>query len=171
MTKVSDADLIENHGLLRSDPERYLALANAFVQQNPSNPDGYFSRHRAWMTLGRPDLALEDLDKSLNLEPHYVTFRSRGNVLRRMGRYAEAVDDFNRSEALDPIAWREAYGPLFRAECHARLGNEAAALADCAQLPSDHWTPGLHGAPAGTKAEVVAEVRRLAASTKRHSSG
>ncbi len=168
MSKRSDADLVENHDLLRSDPERYLALANAFVRQNPSHPDGYFSRHYAWMSLGRPDLALEDLDKSLSLEPHHVTLRSRGNVLRRLGRYAEAVDDFNRSEALDTTAWKEAYGPLFRAECHARLGNEAAALADCAQLPPDHWTPGLHGAPAGTKAEVIAEIRSLAASAKRH---
>lgn len=171
MDKVSDADLLENHGLLRSDPERYLALANAFVHQNPSHPDGYFSRHHAWMNLGRPDLALADLDKSLSLQSHNVTLRSRGNVLRSMGRYAEAIEDFDRSEALDPIAWREAYGPLFRADCHARLGIEAAALADCDQLDSDHWTPGVHGAPAGTKAQVIAQVRRLAASSKRHSSG
>jgi tetratricopeptide (TPR) repeat protein len=123
------------------------------------------------MSLERPDLALADLDKSLSLESHNVTLRSRGNVLRSMGRYAEAIKDFDRSEALDPIAWREAYGPLFRADCHARLGIEAAALADCDQLDSDHWTPGVHGAPAGTKAQVIAQVRRLAASSKRHSSG
>ena len=169
MDKVSDIGLLENHGLLRSDPERYLALANAFVHQNPSHPDGYFSRHHAWMRLGRPDLALEDLDKSLSIERHHVTLRSRGNVLRRLGRYAEAVDDFDRSEALDPTAWRQAYGPLFRAECHARLGNEAAALSDCDQLYSDHWTPGVRGALAGTKVEVIAQVRRLAASAKRRS--
>ncbi len=166
MRKVSDSDLIENHALLRSDPERYLALVNAFVGQNPSHPDGYFSRHHAWMHLGRPDLALADLDESLSLDAHHVTFRSRGKVLRSMGRHADAIKDFDQSEALDPIAWREAYGPLFRADCHARLGNEAAALSDCDQLPSDHWTPGVFGTPAGTKAEVIEEVRRLAAAAK-----
>ncbi len=167
MDKVSEADLVENHGLLRTDPEYYLALVNAFVLQNPSNPDGYFSRHQAWMNLGRPDLALEDLNKSLSLEPHHVTLRSRGNVFRSMGRYAEAIEDFDRAEALDPVAWREAYGPLFRADCHARLGNEAAALSDCDKLSSDHWTTGVRGAPAGTKAEVIAQIRRLAAAGKR----
>jgi len=167
MPAVTDEDLLKSHDLLRSEPQRYLALANEVVRQDPSNPNGFFSRHHAWMQLGRPDLALEDLNRSMDLEAHYVTLRARGNVLRGLGRYAEAINDFDRSEALNPIAWQEAYGPLFRADCHARLGNETAALADCDCLPEDHWTPGVYGAPPGTKAEVIAQVRQLVASAKR----
>src|SRR5262249_57562613 len=110
----------ERHKLRRSDPERYHALANAFGDQNPLKPDGYFSRHHAWMHLGRPELALADLDKSLSLEPDNVTLRIRGKALRSMGRYAEAIKDFDRSEALHPTPSRTASRPLFRAACPAR---------------------------------------------------
>lgn len=58
------------------------------------------------------------------------------------------------------------FGPLFRADCHARLGDEAAALADCETMPDDHWTPGLFGTPVGTKQEVAAELRRRAAAAR-----
>lgn len=167
MTKVSDADLLKAHRLLRTDPEHYLALTNAFIRENPSCANGYLSRHHAWVKLGRADLALEDLNTSLALKVHHVTLRNRGHVLRSLERYAEALEDYNRSEALDPIAWKEEFGPLFRADCHARLGDEAAALSDCDQLRADHWTPGVHSTPAGTKAEVIAEIRRLAAVSKR----
>jgi hypothetical protein len=50
---------------------------------------------------------------------------------------------------------------------HARLGNEVAALACCAQLPDDFWTPGFEGAPGGGKAEIADELRRRAAQARR----
>ena len=61
------------------------------------------------------------------------------------------------------------YRGISLADCHARLGNLEAALADCAALRDDHWTPGVFGAPAGTKAEVTAEIRRLALALRRGS--
>jgi hypothetical protein len=47
------------------------------------------------------------------------------------------------------------------------VGDEASALDCCARLPDNHWTPGLDGAPAGNKAEVAAELRRIAAEARR----
>lgn len=170
MSKITHEDLSEHFALLRSDPEKYLELANQLVRQDPSDSDAYFSRHQAWNQLGRYDLAMADLDKSLSIEPHHVTYRARGNLLRKLGLYQEAIEDFNRSEVLMPEVWPVQFGPLFRAECHARLGNEEAALADCASLPDNHWTPGLHGAPAGDKQEVATELCRLAAAARRSSS-
>jgi tetratricopeptide (TPR) repeat protein len=155
-----------DHTLLRSDPDRYLALVQTYVQEHPSDPVGYFRRHHAWERLGRRDLALKDLDHCLRLEPDWITFLARGRLLRDMGRYENAISDFNRAEAADPEAWPTALGPLYRADCYARLGNEAAALADCARLPDDHWTPGVFGTPAGDKHEVTAEIREIA---RRHS--
>jgi predicted RNA polymerase sigma factor len=67
------------------------------------------------------DLALADLNKSLTLEDHFATHRARGNILRRLGRYREAVDAYNRSEQMAPIEWSSGFGPLFRADCHAHL--------------------------------------------------
>ena len=168
MTKVTHEDLSAQFKLRDTDPQKYLELADQLVEQNPSDSSAYFSRHQAWTRLGRYDRALVDLDKSLSIEPHYVTYRARGNLLRKLGRYREAIEDFNRSEALMPEVWSIQFGPLFRAECHARLGNEEAAMADCASLPDDHWTPGLHGAPAGDREEVAAELRRLAAKALRN---
>ena len=164
--KVTDDDLTRNFDLLRSDPEKYLELAEEFVRQNPDSRHAYFCRHQAWTHLGERELALADLDKALSLEQHHVTYRARGRLLRDMNRYDEAIEDFNKSEAMNPEAWLGGFGPLFRADCHARLGNPEAALADCATLRDDHWTPGVSGTPAGDKAEVTAEIRRLATSIR-----
>jgi tetratricopeptide (TPR) repeat protein len=160
--RVTRDDFTAQFDLLRSEPEKYLGLAEEFIRQNPDDSHGYFTRHWAWKRLGRMDLALADLDHSLRLEPHAVTFRARGSVYRAIGRNQEAVNDFDRSQSIDPESWAGSFGPLFRADCHAKLGNLEAALADCAALRDDHWTPGVFGAPAGTKAEVTAEIRRLA---------
>jgi len=166
MAKITHEDLSAQFGLQNTDPEKYLELANRLVQQDPSDGAAYFSRHQVWSRLGRYDHALADLDKSLNIEPDHVTYRARGNLLRKLGRYREAIEDFNRSEALAPEEWLIQFGPLFRAECHARLGNEDAALADCANLPEDHWTPGLLGAPAGSREEVAFKLRCIAAEAR-----
>jgi len=34
-------------------------------------------------------------------------------------------------------------------------------------LPDDFWTPGLDGAPAGDKAQVAEQLRRIAAEARR----
>lgn len=169
MSKISDEDLLQQHKLLRLDPQKYLAMVEEFIRRNPHDPNGYFRRHNAWDRLGRKDLALADLNRSLELEQHPITLKARGNLLRRLGRHREAIRDFDQVEALDPDLFVDSWGPLFRAECHARLGNERAALADCARLADDHWTPGLLDAPAGDKQQVIAEVRRLAAAARRQS--
>ncbi len=112
----------------------------------------------------------EDLNKSLTLEQHPITLKARGILLCDLGRYREAVRDFDQVEAPDPDLFVDSWCLLFRADCHARLGNEEAALTDCARLAENHWTPGLFGAPAGNKQEVMAEIRRLAATARTRSS-
>jgi tetratricopeptide (TPR) repeat protein len=160
--KVTRDDFSEHFALLRSEPEKYLELADEFIKQNPDDAHGYFTRHWAWKRLGRLDLALADLDRSVRIEAHSATFRARALVHRAMNRYCEAIQDFDQSLAMDQQAWMDDFSALFRADCHARLGNLEAALADCEALRDDHWTPGVFGAPAGTKAEVTAEIRRMA---------
>jgi tetratricopeptide (TPR) repeat protein len=179
MPKMTYDDLQEHFHLLRTAPEKYLVLAKELIYAEPDGSDGYWSRYQALTSLKRYEEALADLNKVLSIEraspdpdsfrcreKEWLTYLARGNVLRALGRYREALDDFNRTEVLDPDGWDGSFIPLFRAECHARLGNEEAALADCAALSDDHWTPGLLGAPMGNKAEVIAEVRRLAAEAR-----
>lgn len=163
---ITHDELTRNFHLLRSDPAKYLEMANQLVRENPDDRHAYFSRHQAWAQIGCRDLALADLDKSLSLEPHYVTHRARGKILRDMGRYREAIDAFNRCQEMDPIAWVNALGPLLRADCYANLGDEDAAIADCMSLRDEHWTPGIFGTPAGNKLEVATELRRIAAEAR-----
>ena len=163
---VTHDDIDRQFHLLRTDPQKFLALANKLVEQHPTDRKAYFSRHWAWSHLDRPDLALADLDKSLAFEDNFVTHRVKGRLLHSMGRYEEAVASLDRCERMEPESWAEALGPLIRADCHARLGNEAAALADCETLPDDHWTPGVFSLPAGNKREVAAELSRRAAAAR-----
>ncbi len=162
MPKMNWDDIEERFRLLRADPEKYLELAQEFVCNNPENADGYYYRYQAYDSLEHYQLALADLDKVLSLEPHSVVYAARGRVLCALGRYREALDDYNRAEALDPEGWAGAFGHLYRADCYARLGNEKAALEDCAELDDQHWTPGPYGAPAGSKQEVAYELQRRA---------
>jgi len=159
-------EVLAMHKMLRSDPARYLEIVNQWIADDPTNPSAYFDRHFAWMKIGEPQRALEDLNKVIELErvTHPVSFMSRAHVYRHLGEYEKAIDDFNRGEAIDPKEWQDsAFGPFFQADTHARLGNEAAALACCARLPDDFWTPGFEGAPGGNKAEIADELRRRAA--------
>jgi tetratricopeptide (TPR) repeat protein len=161
--KMTHDKLMQNFHLLQSNPSEYLRMANELVSQDPTDPHAYFSRHQAWVRLGKPERGLADLDKSLSLQKHYVTFRARGTALRQMGNYRAAINDYNTSEAMDPEAWKGGFGPFLRGDCYARLGDVESALADCAALPEEHWTPGLLGLPAGTKADVIVEIKRIAA--------
>lgn len=164
--KITHDDVDREFHLLRNEPEKFLELTNELVEQRPDDPQAYFSRHWAWENLGSNELALADLDKSLSLQNHYVTQRAKGRLLHGMRRYRDAVACLDQCEQMDPEHWLEAFGPLIRADCHARLGNEAAALADCNTLPDDHWTPGMFGLPAGNKPEVAAELSRRAAAAR-----
>jgi tetratricopeptide (TPR) repeat protein len=156
------------HNILRSDPQRYLRVVNEWLDEDPTNSHAYFDRHFGWMKIGEPQRALEDLNTAVKLAPEMAAFFSRGLVYRHLGQYEEALKDFDRGEAIDPKQWKDdVFGLFYQADTHARLGNESAALACCARLPDDFWTPGINGAPGGDKAEVADKLRRLAADARR----
>jgi tetratricopeptide (TPR) repeat protein len=147
------------HKILRSDPQRYLRIVNEWIRDSPANADAYFSRHFAWMKIGDPQRALDDLNQveKLHAEPEPLLLMSRGEVYRHIGEYEKALKDLNRAEVIDPRGWQDdiVFGLLYQADSHARLGNEAAALHCCSRLPDNFWTPGINGAPSGNKAEVT----------------
>jgi tetratricopeptide (TPR) repeat protein len=156
------------HDIRRSDPQRYLEIAEGWLRENPNSKDAYFGRHFAWMRLGEPRRALDDMNKVLELHPHPLAYISRAEVYKRLGEYRKALDDFARSEALIPEEWEDlAFGLLSQADCHARLGDEEKALACCARLPKDFWTPGLYGTPAGDQVAVAEKLKLIAAEARR----
>jgi tetratricopeptide (TPR) repeat protein len=161
-------EILELHELRRADPQRFLEVINERIRENPQNFRPYVTRHFVWSDLGEPRRALADMDKVIELAPTQAAFCCRGRVYRELGEHANALADFRRGEAIDPKEW-EAQGItlLYQADSHAHLGDEASALDCCARLPDNHWTPGLDGAPAGNKAEVAAELRRIPAEARR----
>jgi tetratricopeptide (TPR) repeat protein len=168
MRKMTPEKFAAEHKLFWKNPEKYIEMVNGFIRENPDDSTEYFSRHQAWARLGKLDKALEDLNQSISLEDKVISRLARGSILCRMGRYQEALGDFNRSEEFDPVGWADCWGPLYRANCHARLGDERAALADCERLPEDFWSPGIYGEPAGNKTEITAEIRRRARAAKQN---
>lgn len=155
------------HKILRSDPQRYFRIVNEWLDENPANFHAYFDRHFAWMKIGEPQRALEDLNKVIELDPSMAAFFARALVHRHLGQYEQALQDFDRGEAIDRGQWEEdVFGLFYQADTHARLGDEAAALAYCARLPDDFWTPGVYGAPAGGKADIAYKLRRTVADAR-----
>lgn len=107
------------------------------------------------------------MDKAIELKPEPVSFLFRGNVHRHLGQYRNAIEDYRRGEAIDPAQWEaDGFGLLMQADAHARLGELSDALECCRRLPSDFWTPGLKGAPAGDKAAVAERLKTLAAEAR-----
>jgi tetratricopeptide (TPR) repeat protein len=156
------------HKLLRSDPQRCLQIVNEWIVENPANSHAYFDRHFVWMKIGEPRRALDDLNKVIELDPEQVSFWTRGEVYRLLGEYEKALEDFERGEAINPAKWADdGFGLLFQADCHARMGDETAALSCCTRLPDDFWTPGLERAPSGGKAEIAQKLRQIAADARR----
>ena len=165
---ITSEEVSAFHQLLRTDPQRYLRVVNQWIAENPKNWHAYFDRHVYWMKLGEPQRALDDLNKVIELEPEPVAFIMRGEVYRFLGQYQKAVVDYAHAEALDPDDWQDnGFALLYQADAHAHLGNEAAALACCARLGDDFWTPGMNNTPPGGKAEIAQKLRQIAADARR----
>ena len=156
------------HDMRSSDPQSYLKIVDAWLTENPNNHQAYFDRHFAWINLGEPHRALADMDRVLELAPDSLAYFSRAEVHKHLGEYDKALDDFGRSEAMIPEEWEDlGFGLLQQADCHARLGDEANALACCARLTDDFWTPGIHHAPSGDKVAVAEKLKVIAAEARR----
>jgi tetratricopeptide (TPR) repeat protein len=156
------------HDLRRSNLQRYMEIVNEWLRENPRNPRAYFRRHYAWDDMGEPRRAIDDLTRAIQLAPkNQAIFCARGRIYRQLGEHENALADFCRGEAINPKVWEDQAITLFyQADSYAQVGDEANALACCERLPSDFWTPGFDGAPGGGKAEIAAELRRIAADAR-----
>jgi tetratricopeptide (TPR) repeat protein len=69
-------------------------------------PELYFSMGQACFMLKRYDLAISYFDKSLSIDKNYSSsYVGKGVVLRELGRYEEAIGEFNK--ALENILFHE----------------------------------------------------------------
>ncbi len=162
MAKIRPDENLRNWHLYKTDPQKYLDLCHRIVHEYPNDPCAYGSRHAAWLRVGRPDKALEDIETAIRMRPDSSNFARRGELLYLQGKNEAALEDFDRAEILDPADWPESFGPIYRAQIHAHLGNLEAALRDCQSINDQHWTPGIHGMLPGNRAEITAQIVRIA---------
>lgn len=163
----SPEELLALHELRRANPKRFLEIMDKWLEENPGDFRPYITRHFVWSDLGDPRRALDDLNTAIELAPSQAVFCVRGRVYRQLGEHEKALADFHRGESINAKEWQEHVIPLlYQADSYAHVGDETKALECCARLPDDFWTPGLDGAPPGNKAEIAAELRRIAAAAR-----
>jgi tetratricopeptide (TPR) repeat protein len=166
---TTEDELLALHKLCQTDPEQYLRVTNEWISENPCNADAYFSRHYAWLKLGEPDRALDDINTVIKLDPSELAYTCRAKIHRRIGNYQHALQDYERIERDNPELWREDwFSLLYQADSYARLGQLGDALRCWELLPADFWTPGMNDAPPGNKVEIQEELLRIAATSRQN---
>jgi len=85
-----------------------LTLFNDIITKNPASWFGYSNRAVCYAGSGRDDLAMADLEKSLELKPDEAdALHARGIINLKQKKYDRAFADFDRSIAIRP--WRADY--------------------------------------------------------------
>ena len=152
--------------LLRSHPEQYLRIAEETIRRYPDDIEGYSDCADYYIEMEQYDDALRHLDQALAVDPEdpIIPFE-RATVLRRAGRYQEALQAF--------AGWDEnerQFGDILYANlatCHAHLGDLEAALAECAKIADDYNFPSLYGEFGGSKAQIIETVKRVAGAARK----
>lgn len=76
---------------------------HAAVEGDSINYLTYFKRATVYLALGKAKLAIQDLDRAIELKSDFTTARSqRGSVYLKMGDFATAERDLSRAAQEDP---------------------------------------------------------------------
>jgi tetratricopeptide (TPR) repeat protein len=162
---MTDVERRQYFRLLRTHPEQYLRIAEEAIRKYPDDAEGYEHCADYYIEMEQYDEALRHLDRALAVCDIPTTRFKRATVLSRMGRYHDALAEFDRC---GPEGERSYNTIMYacRATCHAYLGNVEAALAECAKISDDHCMPGVFGQFGGTKAQIIEQVRRVAGAVR-----
>jgi len=136
LDETEDTYEIMTHDGTRGIIERVNAVSIAesgdiytdLIQRNPDEGRYFTLRASSWWELGKPEKALEDFDKAIELgytEAH--AYSSRGLFHAAMGNYNDAIADYDRATEIDP----EDIAPIInRAAARISKGDFVAAVAD-----------------------------------------
>jgi tetratricopeptide (TPR) repeat protein len=80
-----------------------LTFWNDIIAKSPNKPRPYNNRGKTFLDLNRPDKALNDYSKAIELQPAYSgAYNNRGYIYSNQERYKEAIDDFSKAIELKP---------------------------------------------------------------------
>jgi tetratricopeptide (TPR) repeat protein len=103
-----------------------LSLWTYVIAREPDVSLAYNNRGLTYDELGRLDLAIEDFDRAIELDPSdHKAYTNRGMLYGKMGRFDKAIADFEQAIVLEP-SHAEAYNNLGIA--YAKVGLVDKAL-------------------------------------------
>jgi tetratricopeptide (TPR) repeat protein len=123
-------DLFAKRGQLRRSIGDWAGAVADFseaLRLNPEEPMYYLSRAENLFAQGHAVRAFADLDAAIQMDPRPSFFYVRGDLLRRQGRYDEAVTELTRAIDGNPD-FKPAY--VARALCHVQKGRAGHARTD-----------------------------------------
>jgi tetratricopeptide (TPR) repeat protein len=130
---LSNVDLC--NGRDRSSTEPQIRGCTALIKSDADNPKvlaiAFNNRGNAYARQGQYDLAIQDYDKSINLDPNFAKpLNNRGVVYKKQGDYDRALQDFNAAIFIDSN-----YADAFanRAEIYQEKRDYPGALKDLDQ--------------------------------------
>lgn len=89
-------------------PPDAISAANRMVEAFSEEPEAFFTRAKMWWTFRNFNLAVEDLDQALELNPDNPTLlRERGLYHFLAGKPKESAEDFDRY--IENVPWRKPY--------------------------------------------------------------
>ncbi len=127
---LSNVDLC--NGIDRSSPEPQIRGCTALIKSDADNPKvlaiAYNNRGNAYISQGQFDLAIQDYDKSINLDPNFAKpLNNRGVAYKKQADYDRALQDFNAAIFIDSN-----YADAFanRAEIYQQKRDYSSAVKD-----------------------------------------
>jgi tetratricopeptide (TPR) repeat protein len=149
-TRIANARRLESSG----QAEKAMLLADALVEENPSEAKVWALRAHLYTLVGNYLKANSDITSAIDICPSdpYLFFRRGLNHLE-LRNWPEAITDFTRGLGLRDAAYESAFR-FARAEAFIGLGKKPEALLDLAHVPDEckMWTYRLR-----SKAELVSE--------------
>lgn len=115
--------LYEQRGEFEAAIREYDTLEDEFGK----NEIIYYQRAKNYDELGLTQKALADIEKAIEMDDNYYYNCRKGQVLRRAGRYSEAITVFEHAIEIDPT---DAFAYYAKGWCHELSGDDDAALAD-----------------------------------------
>ncbi|HBH07385.1 MAG TPA: hypothetical protein DDX92_12370 [Flavobacteriales bacterium] len=114
--------------------EEAIRMFTLALEIDPHHPDIYHDRAVAYLNLGKPNLAIIDLNHSVEYQPNNpYRYSSRAFARDAVGDIAGAIEDYKKAIQLDPhdaIAHNnlglleEKMGRIGNAELHYRMASE-----------------------------------------------
>lgn len=134
----------------------------AWIEEHPTDPRGFSLLGHFHMAMRQPNLALTFFEraKALGLR-HPAIHLGCGETLMALGRFDDAIGEFERAKDLDNRDRILEYTPHFLiAECHRRMNRVQQCIDCCDQIPDEFNCSGFEGQAKASKATILERINR-----------